>query len=288
MRRFSSVVVAAALIVSVLQVGMPAARAGADATFYLALGTSLAVGFQPNRGETPKGYVDVLWQRMSEQLPGLGLHNVGCAGETSSSMIHGIHPHCQYPEGSQLDAAVAFLQAHPGQVAFITVEVGANDFAGACLKDNGRLDRACASDLLPRLQTRLTRIVDALTAAAPGVPIVAMNYYDPLLGFWGLVPGGRALARADQRVWADFNAASEDAYTAAGAAVADVAATFQIDDFTDTVVVPGRGELPVNVARTCQWTWFCTPKFAGDVHANAIGYRKIADTFAQTLDALLP
>lgn len=287
MRRLWTIFVAAMLMVSMLQGGIPAARAG-DETFYLALGTSLAVGFQPNRGETPKGYVDVLWQRMAEQIPGLSLQNVGCAGETSSSMILGTHPHCQYAEGSQLDAAVAFLQAHPAQVAFITLEVGANDFAGSCLKDNGRLDRACANDLLPRLQTRLTRIVDALTTAAPGVPIVAMNYYDPLLGFWGLVPGGRALARANQRVWADFNAASTDAYTAAGASIADVAATFQIDDFTDTVVVPGRGELPVNVALTCEWTWFCTPKFAGDVHANATGYRKIADTFEQELDALLP
>lgn len=287
MRRLSSVVVAATVVVSALQVGIPAARAGSDETFYLALGTSLAVGFQPNRGETSKGYVDVLWRRMSQQMPGLTLRNVGCAGETSSSMIHGTHPHCQYPEGSQLDAAVVFLHAHPGQVRFITVEVGANDFAGSCLQDSGRLDRACADDLLPKLQIRLTRIVDALTTAAPDVPIVAMNYYDPLLGFWGLVPGGRAIARADQRAWAGFNAASMDAYTAAGATIADVAATFRIDDFTETVVVPGRGELPVNVALTCQWTWFCTPAFAGDVHANAIGYRKIADTFEQELDALL-
>jgi lysophospholipase L1-like esterase len=288
MRKVSTLFVAATLMVSMLQGGIPAARAGSGETFYLALGTSLAVGFQPNRGETSKGYVDVLWQRMSQQIPELSLHNVGCSGETSRSMITGTHPHCQYPEGSQLDAAVAFLQARPGQVAFITVEVGANDLASACLRDSGRLDRACAADLLPRLQTRLTHIVDGLTTAAPGVPIIAMNYYDPLLGFWGLVPGGRALARADQRVWADFNAASADAYTAAGATVADVAATFQIDDFTDTVVVPGRGELPLNVARTCQWTWFCTPKVAGDVHANATGYRKIADTFEQELDALLP
>ena len=287
MRKVSTIFVTATVIVSTLQVGIPAARAG-DETFYLALGTSLAVGFQPNRGETSKGYVDVLWRRMAEQIPGLALQNVGCAGETSSSMIHGTHPHCQYAEGSQLDAAVAFLQAHPGQVAFITVEVGANDFAGSCVKDSGRIDLTCAADLLPRLQTRLARIVDALTTVAPGVPIVAMNYYNPLLGFWGLIPKGRAIARADQRAWADFNAASEDAYTAAGATIADVAATFQIDDFTDTVVVPGRGELPVNVARTCQWTWFCTPKFAGDVHANAIGYRKIADTFEQVLDTLLP
>ena len=287
MRKLSTVSVVAMLMVATLQVGIPAARAGGGDTFYLALGTSLAVGFQPNRGETAKGYVDVLWQRMSQQIPGLSLRNVGCSGETSSSMITGTHPHCQYPEGSQLDAAVAFLQAHPGQVAFITVEVGANDFIQACLRDTYRIDRACAADLLPRLQNRLTRIVDALAAAGPGVPIVGMTYYDPLLGLWGLVPGGRALARADARVWADLNATFTTAYGDAGASVADVATTFQVDDFTDTVVVPGRGELPVNVANACRWTWFCSPRYAGDPHANAIGYRKIADTFEQEVAALL-
>ena len=288
MRKLSTVFVAAALMVSMLQGGIPVARAGGGETFYLALGTSLAVGFQPNRGETSKGYVDVLWRRMAQQIPGLSLKNVGCPGETSSSMITGTHPHCRYPEGSQLDAAVAFLHAHPAQVAFITVEVGANDFIGACLRDTGRLDRACATDVLPRIQARLTRIVDALAAAAPAVPIVGMTYYDPLLGLWGLVPGGRALARADARIWADLNATFATAYGDAGATVADVAATFQVDDFTDTVVVPGRGELPVNVANTCRWTWFCTPRFAGDVHANRTGYRKIAKTFEQALQPLMP
>jgi lysophospholipase L1-like esterase len=287
MRRLSSAIVMATLIVSTLQVGVPAARAGSGETFYLALGTSLAVGIQPNRGETSKGYVDVLWQRMSQSIPGLSLRNVGCSGETSSSMITGTHPHCRYPEGSQLDAAVAFLQTHPGQVAFITVEVGANDFIGRCLRDTYRIDRACAVGVLPRIQTRLTRIVDALAAAAPDVPIVGMTYYDPLLGLWGLVPGGRALARADARIWADLNATFTTAYTDAGANVADVATTFQVDDFTNTVVVPGRGELPVNVANACRWTWFCSPRFAGDPHANAIGYRKIADTFEQELATLL-
>ena len=287
MRRLSSVVVAATLMVSMLQGGIPAASAGSGEMFYLALGTSLAVGFQPNRGETSKGYVDVLWQNMAQQIPGLGLQNLGCSGETSHSMIAGTHPHCRYPEGSQLDAAVAFLQAHPGQVAFITVEVGANDLIGGCLRNTYRIDRACAADLLPRLQTRLARIVDALSAAGPGVPILGMTYYDPLLGLWGLVPRGRALARADARVWADLNATFTTAYGDAAASVADVATTFQVDDFTDTVVVPGRGELPVNVANACRWTWFCSPRFAGDPHTNAIGYRKIADTFEQELVALL-
>jgi lysophospholipase L1-like esterase len=289
MRKLSSMVVAATLIVSILQGGIPVAHAGAgEGVSYLALGTSLAVGFQPGPGETPKGYVDDLWRSMQEQLPGLTLRNVGCPGETSRSMITGNHSLCHYAAGSQLDAAVAFLGAHPGQVAFITLEVGANDFIERCLPDSGRLNRACAADVLPRLQTRLTRIVDALQAAGPDVPIVAMNYYDPLLGFWGLVPGGRALARADQRTWTMLNDTFATAYTDARVTVADVAATFRIDDFTDTIVVPGRGALPANVALTCTWTWFCTPRFPGDPHTNPTGYRKIAETFEQALQALVP
>jgi hypothetical protein len=288
MRRLSSAVVSATLIASMLQGGIAEARAGrgGDVT-YLALGTSLAVGFQPGRGETDKGYVDVLWRRMQEQIPGLTLRNLGCPGETSRSMVTGKHSLCHYAAGSQLDAAVAFLEANPGIVAFITLEVGANDLVERCLRDTFRLDRDCAADLLPRLQTRLTHIVEALAAAGSSAPIIAMTYYDPLLGLWGLVPGGRALARADQRVWAQLNATFVTAYEDAGITVADVATTFQVDNFTDTVLVPGRGELPVNVANTCAWTWFCSPRFAGDPHANAIGYRKIAHTFELELRALL-
>jgi lysophospholipase L1-like esterase len=285
-----SLVVVATLIVSMFQGGISAAGARrGTATTYLALGTSLAVGFQPGRGETAKGYVDDLWRTYSEQIPGLTLRNFGCVGETSRSMIDGGHSACHYAAGSQLGAAVAFLEAHPGEVAFITIDVGANDLVGRCLDfSTGVLDAACATDMLPRLQARLTHIVDALTAAGPGVPIVAMTYYDPLLGFWGLVPGGRHLARADQRVWATFNTGMATAYVNAGTTVADVAATFQIDDFTDTVDVPGRGPVPVNVALTCRWTWFCSPRSFGDPHANALGYRMIARTFEGELQGLLP
>jgi len=289
MRKVSAVSLAAMAIVSMLQLGVPAARARGDETFYLALGTSLTVGYQPGQGRTTEGFVDDLLATMSQQIPGLTLRNVGCPGETSRSMISGTHSMCHYAAGSQLDAAVAFLEAHPGEVSFITLEVGANDVLHRCLNpDTGRINRACTADLFPRLQGRLSEIVDALAAAGPGVPVISMTYYDPFLGFWGLVPGGRALARADQRVWADLNTVLSTTYGDAGVAVADVGATFRIDDFTDTVVVPGRGELPVNVANTCRWTWFCSRRFAGDPHPNATGYRKIADTFEPVLEALLP
>ena len=48
-------------------------------------------------------------------------------------MITGRKSQCHYAAGSQLDAAVAFLQAHPGQVAFITIDIGANDLVARCL-----------------------------------------------------------------------------------------------------------------------------------------------------------
>jgi hypothetical protein len=290
MRRLASVVVAATLVVSMLQGGIPAARADGRGTvsYYLALGTSLAVGYQPGKGETKNGYVDDLWRSIRQQIPGLSLRNVGCPGETTPSMITGKHSMCHYAAGSQLDAAVAFLEAHPGQVAFITIDVGAQELVNRCLGDAGLIDKECAVDWRPGLQTRLTHIVDALGTVASGVPIVAMDYYDPFLGVWDLVPGGHALARADQRAWNVLNAGLATAYRDAGAAVADVAATFRIRDFKHKVVVPGSGRIPVNVALDCKWTWFCSKRFFPDPHPNRTGYRKIATTFDRKLQGLLP
>jgi lysophospholipase L1-like esterase len=291
MRRLSFAVVAATLIVLMHQGGIPAASAGVGGTgtvSYLALGDSVAFGFQPGKGKT-NGYVGRVWRDRRQEIPGLSLRNVSCIGETSRSMITGERSSCHYAAGSQLDAAVSFLEAHPGEVAFITIDIGGNDLIARCLDWNtGLLERACVVDQRPRLQTRLRRIVDALTAAAPGVPIVAMTYYNPLLGLWGLVPGGRPLARADQRAWAVFNAGLASAYADAGATVADVASAFRIDDFTDTVVVRGRGRIPVNVALACKLTWFCSTRFTADVHPNWKGYRKIARTFNRELQVLLP
>ena len=281
-----------AVVLGVVAAGMPAASAGSrygGSAYYLALGDSLAAGFQPGQGDTQTGYVHDLWTTFGEQISGLGLHNVGCDGETTRSMITGARSLCHYAAGSQLDAAVAFLEGHPGQVAFITIDIGSNDVFERCLSDGPLLKRSCVRGVLPHVQARLARILDALAAAVgPGVPIVAMTYYDPLLGFWGLVPGGRFLARASLRSFEALNAGLTTTYEDAGVGVADVAATFRIDDFADTIVVAGRGPLPANVALTCRWTWFCSPRFAGDPHPNDKGYRRIAHTIEGVVEALLP
>ena len=273
------------IIISALHGSAPPARADAAATpYYLALGTSLTVGFQPNAAET-LGYVGRVWRTMSRELDGLELRNLGCPGETSRSMIDGDGSLCGYAAGSQLDAAVAFLEAHPCEVAFITIEVGANDLVERCLARSGLIDRACAEDLKPRLRARLERILDALSTAAPGVPIVGMSYYNPFLGLW-VVPGGRPIARADQRAWVVMNGALTEGYAEAGADVADVAAIFRIDDFEHTVLFPPFGRIPVNVARACAWTWFCSASDFGDPHPNRDGYEKIARTFERAVGRL--
>jgi lysophospholipase L1-like esterase len=287
MRKIFSAVVVATLLASMIHGGIATAtRAKRGTTYYVALGDSLSVGFQPGRGETGHGYVDVLARRLGkDQIPDLAVRNVGCAGETSRSMITGKRSPCRYAAGSQLDAAVAFLEGHPGQVAFITINVGSNDLVNRCLDPRTlRIDRACTSELVAGLGNRLTQIVAALeTAAGPGVPIVGMSYYNPFLGLWGLVPGGRARARADQRAWAVFNEGIATAFEDAGASVADVAKIFRIDDFEHRIRVRGRGWIPVNVALACRWTWFCSSKAPGDPHANRTGYRRIAHMFAKEL-----
>jgi lysophospholipase L1-like esterase len=288
MRRFSFGLIAVTIVISSFSSGAPAARAGsAGEPVYVALGDSLAVGYQPGRGETREGYVNELWGSVRESIPALARRNFGCAGETSRSMITGDHSPCEYVAGSQLDAAVAFLERHRGRVPFITIDVGSNDVFNKCVDfDSGVLDRACVAELLTRLGDRLKRIVAALRAAAgPDVPVVGMTYYDPLLGFWGLIPHGRRIARVDERAWEVFDAGLARAYDGAGAVVADVAATFRIDDFSDTAMVDGR-RVPINVALTCRWTWFCSKKFFGDPHPNATGYRKIARTFERELRSL--
>src|SRR2546421_4825735 len=120
LRRIICVTVAA-LIGLTLTVTPASAAKRTD--YYLALGDSLAFGFQPTPDhDFTHGYV----QQLSATLPNLVLDNLGCPGETSTSLVLG--GKCPYPGGrSQLDTAIAFLRAHRGKVRLITLDIGGND-----------------------------------------------------------------------------------------------------------------------------------------------------------------
>jgi lysophospholipase L1-like esterase len=168
-----------------------------------------------------------------------------------------------YGNTSQLDEAVAFLQAHPRQIAFITIDIGANDLL--------------ARGGVPAIATNLPAILADLRAAAgQNVPIIGMNYYDPYLApLWF---GTHDLAALQVRVANDvaLDGFFDGIYAAAGDPVADI-----LDAFSTTDLTIQADGLPLDVERICEWTWMCA---VGDIHANDAGYAVIAQAF----EALVP
>jgi len=110
-------------------------------SFYLALGDSLAFGYQQSKfianlpTENPSafvtGYVDDFAGMLQGIDPAIETVNPGCPDETTSSFMAG---GCPYTDagfrlhraygGAQLDAAINFLKSHPGQVSPITIDSG--------------------------------------------------------------------------------------------------------------------------------------------------------------------
>jgi lysophospholipase L1-like esterase len=260
----------------------PGSIAGAKvpATYYVALGDSLAQGVQPNASgtsvETRAGYPDQIYAALHRSHPALSLIKLGCPGETTVSMING--GICPYAGGSQLKAADAFLRQHRGQVLLVTLDIGANDPEACSGQPSFSQLAACAVKGVPSAVTHLRTIASRLKAAAgPGVRIVGMNYYLPALAEWHSGLTGRAVAWTAEKLAATFNALLGRVYKKAGIRVADVFAAFQTSDFGD------HGKtLPRNVTLLCQWTWACAaPPRGPNQHANQAGYHVIARTFLQ-------
>ena len=59
---------------------------------------------------------------------------------------------------------------------------------------------------------------------------------------------------------------------------------FHTTDFETQVELAGRGMVPINVALAHEWTWGgAQPPLGPDLHANARGYKAIAEAFARVL-----
>jgi lysophospholipase L1-like esterase len=281
--RFFSLVriVSAGALLSAAMALPVAGLADTSRVYYVALGDSLATGAQPApSGElnrllaahgTNRGYVDDLYAAKRATVPNLQLRNFGCGSESTQTMINGgasFDVVCGYERTSQLDQAVAFLQAHQGQIAFITIDIGANDVV-FCVLDR---DQGCLDAALTSLETNLAIILSRLReAGGPDVPIVGMNYYDPLLALWFSDP---TAAEITEQMVIQFNDVLASMYGAAGDPIADVETAFSTTDWT---LIDG---IPLNVERICKWTWMCS---VGNIHADDDGYGVIAAAFEQVL-----
>jgi lysophospholipase L1-like esterase len=273
LRRLACVAVAATVALTVLATPASAAE---ERTQYLALGDSLAFGYQPTR-VFDQGYVQQLYASLHAKQPALALTNLGCPGETSRSLVAG--GKCPYPGGgSQLEAAVAFLRAHRHQVRLITIDIGGNDVNG-CVSLATGIDQNCFRQGLLTIALNLFATVAALRHAAPDATIVGMTYYDTVLAAYPTGAAGQALAKASLPLAHQLNGVLTLIYRLAHFRFADVAGAFSTDDMT--TIVNG---LPLDVVRICQWTWMCAPAPLGpDIHANAAGYGVIAKAFEAVL-----
>jgi lysophospholipase L1-like esterase len=291
-------------LIAACAVAVPAAavaKATTPAHYYLALGDSLSVGFQPGPtgvgAETDRGYTNDLFALESKRVKHLSLVEVGCPGDTTTSLLTGSGNsqnasmfHCDRKGGSQLKAAVAFLKAHhkANEVPLITIDIGANDVDGCTSASGLTAIVACVTSGENSIKTNTPKILKALKAAAPkGTKFVAMNLYDPVLGdYFSADATDKALAGASVSLVQGINGDIQSADTAEGFKTADVADAFKTYDQSPTVSYEGQ-MIPVDVGYACALTWACTtPPVGPNIHANDDGYSVIAGVFYSTAGAL--
>jgi lysophospholipase L1-like esterase len=264
----------------VLGAGVQAAHAASRGTslpaaptsYYLALGDAVPVSSGPN------SFPDLILGHYRRRLPGLHLNDIAISGETTTSMLR----------GGQYKEALSFLRAHLGHVALITIDMGGNDIVRCGLSlATADPNSRCAVRARATIQQNLSMILAGLHAAAPGVPVIGMNYYDPLLGDW--LGGGtsRALALTTLRGLVVLNRELDSLYGGAEN-TANVQGQFGSLDLTTMVPSPW-GEVPIAVDRACSWLHvFChagAREGFGDV-PNDAGAVAITSAFERRIDEL--
>jgi lysophospholipase L1-like esterase len=268
------------LVVVVAALFAPGAHADASAEeprfnppkhYYLALGDSFTYGFQLSKLGSPPtafntGYVDVFATRMRAIRRDLVVVNYGCPGESSVTFIAGgcigraagLALHDDY-DGAQLDAAVSFLRAHPGQVSPITVTVWSNDFLDLVRSCGG--DFVCVQAQAPaaiaQYASRLALILHRLRTVAPSAEIVVSGSWHSFLEHIPLFDAQFAV----------LNLAIANAAMAEDARFADLAP-----------VLNPSGEA-ARVTAICTLTLLCSE---GDSHPSDAGYRAIAGVLYET------
>jgi lysophospholipase L1-like esterase len=275
---------AAAVIGTGAAVAAPQTAPAAARSFYLSLGGDDSVGAQPNASgknvKTSAGYANQLFAALHRFNRGLHLVNLGCLGESTSTMIHG--GLCRYRDGSQLAQAAAFLKKHQGHVQLVTLEVGATDLDPCLALTDLKQIAPCFARVILRAVQNLTTITTVLTKASPvPVKIVGTAYGNPGVAVWLQgTPAARTIARDGVALAQGYAADLTKVYSKFGVPVANIFDAFRNGDFTDMVMLPPFGSVPENVALACTYTWVCSPPpTAGNELPNRLGYAVMANAF---------
>lgn len=249
---------------------------------YLALGDSLAFGFHQQQFLTEiatntysaasfnDGYVDDFAAMLTGIDPGIETANLGCPGETTSSML-GIGGNCSFPlalhyapapyyqyAASQMDAALSYLAAYGGTTVPITLDIGGNDvlhLVGDCGGDS-----TCMLNGLPATITtmvaNLGTIIGELQSASSRTELLVMNVPDPYeFALPATIP-----------IFAAFNLALDAVVTSRHAVL--------VDAFDKALAYYVHGDY----SGFCALSGVCTPPLY-DLHPSAAGYEALAQYF---------
>lgn len=256
--------------------------------FYLALGASESVGYQPTLTSpdgqpTSDGYANDLVSYEASRGVSLQLTQLGCPGETTTSMINGSDP-CYGGRSSQLAQAISFLKAHHNDAGIVSIDIGFNNVA-ACMR-NQQFDASCVSSGLATVAQEIPTILQELkSAAGPSVSFVGLGHYDPYLTAVIQGSGGSQFAAASADAMSRLNDVLRNAYSAASIPMAATGAIFESHD-VGIVKIAGVGKVHENVARVCQLTWMCKRAPLGpNIHLDDHGYDDIARAIERALPA---
>lgn len=241
---------------------------------YVALGDSLAAGYQPGGTELrDTAYPALTASRLGADGAQLTVENLGCSGETTTSLIEG--GRCDFAEGSQLEQAEALLTSRTGEVGLVTIDIGGNDLL-RCVRGGADIDATCVADGVRTVQKNLPTILGRLRAAAgDDVPVLVLGYYNPWVAAQALdqpVKGVDAAAKAYTRLSTAIEQAAEGADTT----FVGLDDAFATDDTTPTTI--GGRTVPENAARVCTLTNLCT---AQDIHFSDEGAATVARVLAE-------
>lgn len=255
--------------------------AAASTKYYVSLGDSYSVGYQPSpKPGATSGYTAVVARGTR-----LKLVNFGCGGATTTSILQAngcISPYgppaasgrVTYSDQTQAAAAEAFIGQHKGAIGLITVSIGGNDVT-ACATNASPV--SCVAAVTTEIKSNVGALAQGLRAAAgSGVPIIGLTYPDVVLGKW-VYPSSKpnkSLATLSVTAFKSLiNPALSQAYTSAGGTFVDVTAkTGAYTPLKKTIKLAPYGTIPVAVATVCKLTWYCQ---LGNIHAKTVGYKLI-------------
>jgi lysophospholipase L1-like esterase len=270
---------------------MTAAGAGASSSpeYYVSLGDSYSIGYQPDPTASLRfGYTHYVVAAEKNRGTNLTLVNFGCGGATTSSLLNTIGcvaparalNEAPYSTVSQAVAATRFIAAHRRHIALITISIGGNDVTQCATASS---PTACVVGVVPTVAKNITTLLKEVRASAgKKVPIVGLTYPDVILGAWVHPPVSKSLATLSVVAFRSLlNPVLKRAYGDNGGRFVDVTkASGAYTPLTKTTVDPPYGRIPVAVADTCTYTWYCSE---GNIHPHTVGYQLIAKLIVAAL-----